>query len=83
MTTTGLAKAHERLDRTVMKLYGFAKDMGEPEVVGELMEKYQALNNRATCKTGRFCKSTDLGASYHKQTCYEFQPKTADGREQT
>jgi hypothetical protein len=38
-----LLKAHERLDRAVVKLYGFAKDVEEAEVVGELMEMYNQL----------------------------------------
>jgi hypothetical protein len=38
-----LLKAHERLDRAVVKLYGFAKDLTEPEIVAELMERYGAL----------------------------------------
>ncbi|MCL1894528.1 MAG: hypothetical protein FWG02_09935, partial [Holophagaceae bacterium] len=38
-----LVKAHEKLDKAVMKLYGFAKDMSEQEIVAELMELYQGL----------------------------------------
>ncbi|MCL1909263.1 MAG: hypothetical protein FWG12_07880, partial [Holophagaceae bacterium] len=38
-----LRKAHNALDKAVMKLYGFGKDMTEPEIVAELMERYQAL----------------------------------------
>ncbi|MCL1894781.1 MAG: hypothetical protein FWG02_11240 [Holophagaceae bacterium] len=38
-----LRKAHNTLDKAVMKLYGFDKDMSEPEIVAELMEMYQRL----------------------------------------
>ncbi|MCL1894424.1 MAG: hypothetical protein FWG02_09360, partial [Holophagaceae bacterium] len=38
-----LSKAHSALDKAVMKLYGFTKDTSEPEIVAELMERYQAL----------------------------------------
>ena len=38
-----LAKAHEKLDKAVMKLYGFAKAAAEPEVVAELMGMYEIL----------------------------------------
>ena len=38
-----LRKAHNALDKTVMKLYGFTNDMSEPEIVAELMERYQRL----------------------------------------
>jgi hypothetical protein len=38
-----LLKAHHALDKAVMKLYGFNKDLTEAEIVGELMEMYQKL----------------------------------------
>ena len=38
-----LLKAHQNLDRAVMKLYGFAKDMTEAGIVAELMGLYQKL----------------------------------------
>ena len=38
-----LHKAHNALDRAVMKLYGFPKDASEPAVVTELMELYRGL----------------------------------------
>ncbi|MDR0498230.1 MAG: hypothetical protein LBH03_00660, partial [Holophagales bacterium] len=41
-----LLKAHNALDRAVLKLYGFGKEMTEPEIVGELMENYQELLHR-------------------------------------
>jgi hypothetical protein len=40
-----LSKAHQALDDEVMKLYGFNLDMTEPEIVAELMERYQKLIN--------------------------------------
>jgi len=43
MKTTGLLKVHESLDRSVMKLYGFSRDMTEAGIVGELMERYRKL----------------------------------------
>jgi len=38
-----LLKAHQALDRAVMKLYGFAKDKTEATIVAALMEMYQKL----------------------------------------
>jgi len=38
-----LLKAHQALDRAVMKLYGFAKDATEPAIVAELMKLYQSF----------------------------------------
>jgi hypothetical protein len=38
-----LLKAHNALDRAVMELYGFDKDMPEPAIVAALMEMYQKL----------------------------------------
>jgi len=40
-----LLKAHQRLDRAVMKLYGFPNAMAEPAIVAALMERYQELAN--------------------------------------
>jgi type I restriction-modification system DNA methylase subunit len=43
-----LKKAHENLDRIVMKAYGFnQKTTTEPRIVAALMEKYQALTSQA------------------------------------
>jgi hypothetical protein len=36
-----LLKAHRELDKAVMKLYGFSKDMAEADVVAALMERYR------------------------------------------
>jgi len=38
-----LLKAHQALDRAVMKLYGFTPTMTEPEIVAALMERYQGI----------------------------------------
>jgi len=38
-----LLKAHRELDKAVMKLYGFGKDVSEAEIVAELMGRYQRL----------------------------------------
>ena len=38
-----LLKAHKTLDNAVMKLYGFATNMTEAEIVAKLMERYQEL----------------------------------------
>ena len=38
-----LLKAHQNLDRAVMKLYGFPKDTTEPTIVATLMERYIKL----------------------------------------
>jgi hypothetical protein len=41
-----LLKAHKELDRAVMKLYGFNKDITEAEIVAALMACYQTLTKR-------------------------------------
>jgi hypothetical protein len=38
-----LLKAHKALDKAVMKLYKFGKDMSEAEIVAELMGRYREL----------------------------------------
>jgi hypothetical protein len=38
-----LLKAHKTLDNAVIKLYGFAANMTEAEIVARLMERYQNL----------------------------------------
>jgi len=38
-----LLKAHRELDKAVMKLYNFAKDATEAEIVAALMERYLGL----------------------------------------
>jgi hypothetical protein len=38
-----LLKAHRELDKAVMKLYGFGKDIKETDIVAELMKRYQLL----------------------------------------
>jgi len=38
-----LVKAHKELDRAVMRLYGFTKDMAESAIVAALMERYQNM----------------------------------------
>ena len=40
-----LVKAHQNLDRAVMKLYGLSHDTPEPAIVALLMERYQQLTN--------------------------------------
>ena len=39
----GLLNAHRELDRAVMKLYGFGKDMSESAIVAALMERYETF----------------------------------------
>jgi hypothetical protein len=43
-----LAKAHQALDRAVMKLYKFKPDMSESAIVAKLMEMYQKVTERPT-----------------------------------
>jgi hypothetical protein len=43
-----LLQAHQALDRAVMKLYGFKKDVSETEIVAKLMEMYQKLTETPT-----------------------------------
>ena len=38
-----LRKAHQANDRAVMKAYGYAPTMTEPEIVADLMKRYQEL----------------------------------------
>ena len=38
-----LLKAHKALDKAVMELYGYSPDMSEPEIVADLMVRYQKL----------------------------------------
>ena len=45
-----LLKAHQSLDRAVMKLYGFAKDAPESAIVAVLMERYQAITKQGMVK---------------------------------
>ena len=46
-----LRKAHDALDRAVMKLYGFKKDAPEPEIVAKLMEMYLELSRQSASST--------------------------------
>ena len=41
-----LCKAHQANDRAVMKAYGYAPSMTEPEIVADLMKRYQELTAR-------------------------------------
>ncbi len=43
MMPTNLRKAHRENDQAVMKVYGFAENMTEAEIVANLMKRYQAL----------------------------------------
>ena len=43
-----LLKAHQTLDRAVIKLYGFKKDMSESAIVAALMKMYQKLTSPPT-----------------------------------
>ena len=38
-----LRKAHQANDKAVMKAYGYASSMSEPEIVADLMKRYQEL----------------------------------------
>ena len=38
-----LRKAHQANDKAVMKAYGYAHTMTEPEIVADLMKRYQEL----------------------------------------
>jgi hypothetical protein len=41
-----LLKAHQALDKAVMKLYKFGRDMSESEIVAELMGRYREVVSR-------------------------------------
>lgn len=43
-----LVNAHRKLDRAVMKLYGFKSDWPESKIVAALMERYQELCKKKT-----------------------------------
>ena len=45
---TDLRKAHENLDREVMKLYGYSKDTTEDEIVADLLNRYERLVTNKT-----------------------------------
>ena len=38
-----LQKAHQKNDAAVLQTYGFSKNMGEPEIVAGLMQRYQRI----------------------------------------
>ena len=38
-----LRQAHQANDKAVMKAYGYAPNMTEPEIVADLMKRYQEL----------------------------------------
>ncbi len=44
-----LYKAHSALDKAVMELYGYPSDMGELEIVADLMVRYQKLVEAENC----------------------------------
>ena len=41
-----LRKAHQANDKAVMKAYGYAPSMTEPEIVADLMKRYQELTEQ-------------------------------------
>jgi hypothetical protein len=43
-----LRKAHDNLDREVMKLYGYSKDISEDEIVADLLNRYERLVTNKT-----------------------------------
>ncbi len=45
-----LLKAHKALDKAVMELYGYCSDMSEPEIVADLMVRYQKLEHAENAK---------------------------------
>ena len=45
-----LLKAHKALDKAVMELYGYSPDMSEPEIVADLMVRYQKLVDAENAK---------------------------------
>jgi hypothetical protein len=51
--TLEVMKAHRALDRAVMKLYGFRKDVPEPEIVARLMGMYADLVGGGRGKAAR------------------------------
>jgi len=46
-----LLKTNKVLDRTVIKLYGFAKDVTEENIVAALMKRYQKLTGPQNVKS--------------------------------
>ena len=48
-----LRRAHRENDRAVLKAYGFALDLPEPEIVAELMKRYQALAEDGSAGAGQ------------------------------
>ena len=41
-----LRKAHQANDKAVMKAYGYKPEMTEPEIVADLMKRYQKLTGQ-------------------------------------
>ena len=50
-----LRKAHAANDAAVMKAYGYAPTMTEPEIVADLMRRYQELAISAPPALAREC----------------------------
>ena len=54
-----LLKTHKNLDKAVMELYGYPSDMTEPEIVADLMVRYQKLVEAESANTVNSRKSKD------------------------
>ena len=48
-----LLKAHKALDKAVMEIYGYAPEMSEPEIVADLMVRYQKLVEAENSKASK------------------------------
>lgn len=48
-----LLKAHKALDKAVMEIYGYAPEMSEPEIVADLMVRYQKLIEAENTKASK------------------------------
>ena len=53
-----LLQAHKNLDKAVMELYGYPSDMTEPDMVADLMVRYQKL---VEAESANSRKSKDKG----------------------
>lgn len=51
-----LIKAHNNLDREVLKLYGYSKDTSEDEIVADLMSRYERLMEKEKLEQAKTVK---------------------------
>ena len=63
-----LLKAHRALDKAVMELYGYTQDMSEPQIVADLMVRYQKQVEAEKAKTAGVTPVSPVEANKPKRT---------------